>query len=321
MKGVFKRITTTIKGIQKGGIRHLYIPSIDNKENTIDKQQPDNPNQWVQINDTEKIFELLLEQNTKMLIISKNGITASGPLGEMIGQNLEGQDATQKILNGTFPHETIIQHYPHAREETVSFIKQMKRDKKATHDFTWKYTAEEFQTTFCKTRESTACGPSGLHMSHWRADAEHDEISSVHAFFIWAAFALGFTYDRWAVSYHCMLQKLNRPYIHKLRIIQLFEGDFNGGLKYLLGRQMMKHLIKTGVIDEHAYGSIPGMSSQEAMQTLQYIYENHRIMKKDLIALFNDAAGCYDRVRPNQAKICSRRLGCPKSIIKTHIAT
>ena len=31
---------------------------------------------------------------------------------------------------------------------------------------------------------------------------------------------------------------------HKMRIIQLFEGDFNEGLKYLLGRQLMRHIVK-----------------------------------------------------------------------------
>ena len=96
-----------------------------------------------------------------------------------------------------------------------------------------------------------------------------------------------------------MLQKLNRRCNHKLRIIQLFEGDFNGGLKFLLGKKLMKNLIDKGVIDEHAYGSILGRRAQEVMQILQLIFENHRIMKHDLIALFNDASGCNDRMRRN----------------------
>ena len=128
MKGIFKRITNTVKGVRKGGIRHLYIPTNENDECIINKQQPDDPQQWIQINDTEEMFELLLKQNTKMLIKSANGITASGPLGERLGQNLEGHEATQQILEGTFPHEKIIQQYPNAREETLCFLQQMKRD-------------------------------------------------------------------------------------------------------------------------------------------------------------------------------------------------
>ena len=72
-------------------------------------------------------------------------------------------------------------------------------------------------------------------MSHWLAALENEAIMEVHATFISAAFQLGISYKRWQISWHCMIQKLSQPYSHKLRIIQLFEGDFNGGLKYILG--------------------------------------------------------------------------------------
>ena len=45
-----------------------------------------------------------------------------------------------------------------------------------------------------------------------------------------------------------------------------------------------------------AYDSIPGKDPLEAMQVLQYLYENHRLLKKDLIITFDDAAGCYNRI-------------------------
>ena len=53
MKGIFKQITTTIKGIHEGGIRQLYVHSESNQEYKIDSKQPDNPNHWLQVNDTE----------------------------------------------------------------------------------------------------------------------------------------------------------------------------------------------------------------------------------------------------------------------------
>ena len=80
----------------------------------------------------------------------------------------------------------------------------------------------------------------------------------------------------------------------------------------------MERLVVDGVIDSTAYGSIPGRDAIEAMTLLQYLYENHRLLKKDLILGFNDAAGCYNRIRANQAKICSRRLGASVDIMKTH---
>ena len=115
-----------------------------------------------------------------------------------------------------------------------------------------------------------------------------------------------------------MIQKLKRPYLHKLRIIQIFEGDMIGAYKYLFGRKLMKKLVGEGTIDASAYGSIPGHDSLEAIKVLQYLYDNHRLLKKDLLIIFNDAAGCYDRIRPNQAEICARRVGCPSGMAKTH---
>ena len=117
-----------------------------------------------------------------------------------------------------------------------------------------------------------------------------------------------------------MLQKLSKPYVHKLRIVQLFEGDMNGFLKLIFGRTFMTKLIKDRIINETTFGSIPGKDPAEAMKALQYLYDNHRILKKDLIVVFNDAAGCYDRIRPNQAELCSRRVGCSVDILKTRTA-
>ena len=118
-----------------------------------------------------------------------------------------------------------------------------------------------------------------------------------------------------------MIQKMQQPYIHKLWIVQLFEGDFNGGLKYLLGTIFMRKLSDEGLIDASTYGSVPGRNAIETMKVMQNLYDNHRILKRDLAVVFNDAAGCYDRVRPHHSKICSLRLGCAESVIQTHTKT
>jgi protein-arginine kinase activator protein McsA len=101
-----------------------------------------------------------------------------------------------------------------------------------------------------------------------------------------------------------MLQKLDTPYIHKLRIIQLFEGDFNRALKYLLGRLLMYHVVKQRQCDKQAFGSIPGHTAHDALITLQLKYDNTRLNKSVLASMFNDAAGCYDRIRPLLSSIC-----------------
>ena len=188
-------------------------------------------------------------------------------------------------------------------------------------EFNWKYGIEEYKKTFSKTSESTACGPSGLHMSHWKAALEREDLMYIHSFFIWAAFSLGFSYERWEISQHCMLKKKKLPFSQKLRIIQLFEGDFNGALKYILGRKMMHYITKHKVIDSETYGSRTGKTSIEAIMTLQLILDNTRIWKKNMGLLFNDADGCFDRIPANLAEVALRRIGCPKSVAQAHTLT
>ena len=135
---------------------------------------------------------------------------------------------------------------------------------------------------------------------------------------MWDAFELGFMYDRWLVSWHCMLQKKN-PFISKPITIHLFEGDFNGMLKYLLGRKLMRHMVAKDKIDITKFGSIPGHDAKKAMKLLDMIFLNHRLLSRNPITIFNGTVGCYNMIRPNMADIAMRRMGCLESVTRTHM--
>ena len=316
----YSKISATVKGNQKAGVRALLVPTSNNPSRTIDEANDDTNGNWKKVRDSEAIFETILIQNAKSLAKSREGLTATGPFSHDLGHDAENDTFISHILEGTINPKQYGKYYSSFQSEAEEFVKNMQTNKHCK-EMVWDFGIKEYKELFSKTREETACGPSGLHMSHWRAALEHDSIMQVHSTFIWAAFKLGISYKRWQISWHCMIQKLNNPYSHKLRIIQLFEGDFNGGLKYILGRLFMRKITQEGAIEPHAYGSIPGKDAIEAMKLLQYLYDNHRILKKDLIVIFNDAAGCYDRVRPNHSELCSLRLGCPRSIMQTHTIT
>ena len=55
---------------------------------------------------------------------------------------------------------------------------------KEIKEFKWTYNIEEYKATFSKTSEPTACGPSGLHMTHRKTALERDAIMRVHLFYI-----------------------------------------------------------------------------------------------------------------------------------------
>ena len=118
----------------------------------------------------------------------------------------------------------------------------------------WTYGAEEFRATFSKKSENTACGPSGVTMPYYKIFCEDDELAEFHANFICLPFQYRFSLDRWQQSIQFMLLILKVPLWEKLRIIQLMEGNFNGGLKYLFATKMMTYADIKGTSSDFTYG-------------------------------------------------------------------
>ena len=305
------------------GISKIYVPAP--RSNHV-PEETDITNEKIQypVENPKEVFNTLLLQNFRSLLKSDQSIFSSGILTERMGNELE-KSFTEEILNGFDPDEKIKSEYKEYGQTIVRFIKALQyacaEDGTRIEQYDWKFGIEEYKSVFSKTNETKACGPSGLHMSHWKAALESEKIMEVHAFFIWSAFSLGHSYERWEKTWHCMLQKKKFPFSQKLRIIQLFEGDFNAGLKYLIGKRLMWHLLDKKMIDDEVFGSCKGRTGCEALITLQLLGDHSRVWKKNLVVLFNDAAGCFDRVPPTLAEIALRRLGVPKSIASSHTKT
>ena len=276
---------------------------------------------YERLEDPKDIFNVLLRRNYRHLRQSDQSILSRGPVLEKCGWYAENE-GVEEMLSGILDTVNLSEDYQEFPKEANAFMKAMKRatdkDGSRVPPFQWKYGTKEFIDTFNHTRESTACGPSGLHMSHWKAACERPWIARLHAFFIWAAFQFGFSYRRWEISWHCMLQKTPHPIYPKLRIIQLFEGDFNAALKYLLGRVLMRFMTEENLLDEEIFGSRLGKTAPEAILNLQVVYDHHRIWQKNIISIFNDADGCYDRIGPNLCDVSMQRTGCPRSIAQCH---
>ena len=286
----------------EGTLRSLMIP----KPVTGLKNNVKDPRTYTTITDSTTMFNTLLTRNFTHLLQSNDSMFMKGMLLDKCGWY--GKDeGMEDILQGLLNVDEVKREYPQYGKEGVEFIKALRYTKddngQEMKPFTWKFGAEEFIEVFNKTRESTSCGPSGLHMSHWKAACERKEIARVHAFFMWAAFEMGFSYERWENSWHCMIKKLKQPLLPKLRIVQLFEGDFNAGLKYLIGRKMMRHMNQKGLHDNETFGSRTGKTAPEALINLQLLFDHNRIWKLPSAIVFNDAIGCYDRIVPTLCEL------------------
>ena len=88
-----------------------------------------------------------------------------------IGWNADG-DFVNKLLKGLNASQT--QTITEGDKILVKFITAVKdadtENGESIEEFQWQFGFEEYKATFSKIRESTACGPSGLHMTHQKLD-------------------------------------------------------------------------------------------------------------------------------------------------------
>ena len=141
-------------------------------------------------------------------------------------------------------------------------------------------TVEDSCKIFSKTKESTASSPSGIHYGHYIAACESPELAAVNTIFMVIPFKAGKPLTRWTNSLHCMIQKSKLAYVTKLRIVQLYEADFNTMLKFLLGFSLMKHSEYHGINGHQLYGSWKGKCPHDALITVRVIYDMARLQPR-----------------------------------------
>ena len=215
-------------------IRTLLVPRPHSKD----------PMALMEINDPACIQQIILTRNASKLAAAHGSLLFTMPqLASIVGHHGDTQ-AADDILNGTYDisevdNWTDVTH----RRELKLFLRRLQRprnsDGQTIDDMKWDYGPEELRDTFAKKREDVSCGPSGITMQFYRMFCLDDDLATLHASFIYLPFKYGFLLKRWQNSVHFMLMKIEVLLWEKLRIIQLLEGDFNGGLRYIFGCKLM----------------------------------------------------------------------------------
>ena len=169
-----------MKQTTTNGIKKILVPADTNKDMKINGEEDEINGQWKEIHDCDEIYEVILQQNAKMLIKSKDGITATGKLGKELKRDASNEDLVRKILNGDIDPAAYGKEYPQFKAEAEEFIRQMKSDPRS-HEMEWTFNSEDYRSIFNHTHESKSCRPSGLHMSHWKPAVEDDFLTELHA--------------------------------------------------------------------------------------------------------------------------------------------
>ena len=174
---------------------------------------------------------------------------------------------------------------------------------------------EEYKAFWKKKRENTVTSPFGLHVGHYKAICEDENLLEVHRLLLCHSFLYSFVPERWSSTVQVMLEKdPGSPWIHRLRIIELFDAQVNAGFQVFVGRRMIHKAMDRDLLHESSYGSTPGCTCQEA--------STHKVLMTDLLRLQRkvggifdcDATGCYDRILPTFQACWKRIQAVPGSI-------
>ena len=133
----------------------------------------------------------------------------------------------------------------------------------------------------------------------------------------------GFAPDRWLISVTLLIEKdEGLPYLTCLRVIHLFEADYNLFLKLIYGRRIVKNAEKANALNDQQHGSRPRRMTTDAL-FLAHLVEKDLIrqIKANSTHMDNNAIGCYDRsnrsLPGNNANVSVSRHACPHNLLSS----
>ena len=137
---------------------------------------------------------------------------------------------------------------------------------------------------FGRWREATSTSPSGRHLGHYKAIVQDDTLLLCLTKFIDLVVKRGIALSRWKNAINVMLEKDDGcPRINRLRIIHLFEADFNFFLKLLWGHRLVCRANDFKMINTGQYGSVPGRTAVELVMLNQISNDICRTNKYNII--------------------------------------
>jgi hypothetical protein len=125
---------------------------------------------------------------------------------------------------------------------------------------------EQYISSVKGWKEATSTSPSGRHLGHYRTAILDDDLVHLHPQLLNLPFQYGFAPDRWTRSVTPLIEKDDgRPYLTRLRVIHLFEADYNLFLKIIFGRRMVKNAELANALNDQQHGSRPCRMTTDAL--------------------------------------------------------
>ncbi|KAI2505456.1 hypothetical protein MHU86_8979 [Fragilaria crotonensis] len=172
---------------------------------------------------------------------------------------------------------------------------------------------------FKKWKETTSTSPSGRHLGHYKALIRDPILLKCFTQFMHITVNGGLTLRRWCNAVNILIEKdPGQPKITRLRIIHLFEADFNFFLKLIWGSRLVKRAVSMKLLNDGQHGSIPQRKATDPIMLTQLTTDLCRVLKHNLARFDNDASACYDRIIVALGMLAARRCGMPETAVQTH---
>ena len=309
------------------GITNLIVP-----EHSVNDNET-----YRTVHDQQEIETLLIERNIAHFGQAQGSPFTVSPLVDKLGYKGTNNYAHKIIQGEDFTNEF------HNMDGGIKAIMKILNNGENTPAFAIDINQDEFMSGFRKWREETATSPSGRHLGHYKAllraefhkDKEGDDQQKTtiknkigHQIFktlfhiTMATVLSGETLTRWAKVNSSMIEKVpGHPIINKLRVIHLYEADYNLLLKLLWSRRLTwkAHLNKT--LHPSQAGSRPGRRAIDVVVYKEQKYLYSELTRTPLLTMDNDAKACYDRIICNLAMMASQYYGMPIAACKTQAKT
>jgi hypothetical protein len=183
-------------------------------------------------------------------------------------------------------------------------------------------TDDEVKQGFTKWKERTTTLPSGRHLGHYRSIVQDTTLLMCFTKFMNIIVTTGISLHRWGDAVNVLIEKdAGQPKINRLRIIHLFEADYNLFLKLIWGSRLVHTAVANNLLNDGQHGSVPGRTTMDPIMLQQLTTNLCHILNKTYAHFDNDASACYDRIIVPLAMLAARRCGMTTSAITLHAST
>ena len=317
---VFRQCAAIRGRTNAGGLTYVKVPV----DPTMDPKQCQSDNQWRDVVDPHEVATAIRERLQKHFSQARDCNLTSPPFD--ITMNFDAAcDRAEQILAGTYNTNEL-------DDTTAAILDCFKSVVNGEVAVPYELSESALLGKIKAWSEKTSTSPlTGIHLGHAKAyiaqttltpkSDEHEEFqtkrSSIiqgHLILLNYALKFGYSYQRWQSIVNAMLEKdPGTPKIHRLRVIHLYEWDFNL-LLCVKWRALLHHVCDNRLINKACYGTMPGHSSLDPVFIKEMEYEMARLTRRPLIHFDNDAASCYDRIPCFLANLASRKYGMAKQV-------